>query len=116
MLVGGCLKNVFERRNSSLRSKFPNLLDAPELLNIARAKWDRRRFEPAIDEAMCGQEFGDALGVPRRRIQRPHRTGKRVHALVQEEVPSVVRARLVYKPKAIAVTVAIFERWKFLRQ
>ena len=103
-----------ERRRFARGTQPLQPLDPTQLLDVGDPIGKRGRDEPRRAfggslQAVRGQIFGDALGVPRRRGERPHREREGVHALVHQEVPAIGGVRLVEQPEAVVQTEPVGE-------
>ena len=118
-----CREDVGETGALAGGSQRPDLLDAAELLDVGSPQWQRRRYEAAfravgivVVEAVRGEAFGDALRVPRRRLERTERERECMHALVQQQMTAVGRIRLVGHPESVVVAMAVGKVGDLLRQ
>ena len=117
-----CIENIGQRGCSIGDVQSANGFNPSQLFHIGSHKRNRRRLKRTVgsgralssiaaagDDAMRCQVFGDALGVPRWRVERTQRKRESVHALMQQQVATVGGAGLVHHPKAVSIAKTVGE-------
>ena len=116
MGIGRGLEHVGETRGLASVVKPPELFDPAELLDVGAAPRHGRAHEAARGiafglEPVRGEIFGDAFGVPRRRVGGTERECEGVYAFVEQQMPPVVGIRLVHEPEAVGCAKSVLEVW-----
>ena len=69
-----------------------------------------------VVEAMRGEAFGDALRIPRRRVERTEREREGMDSFVEQQMTPVGRIGLVGHPESLVVAMAVGKVGDLLRQ
>ena len=78
--------------------------------NLFFIKREKSRFEPAVFIAMGTKKLGHAFHIPRRPAPAQKHVHKGVRSLVQQQMPSVIAARLLVQPEPVVLRIPVAKR------